>query len=1478
LTGVNFTTITWVQVPGAISYKIYRTLSGGTPATTGLIGTVTGGTTTSFNDTGIAGTTAVPAANTTGGGSFAGALQGTSATLSGTLAVTGTTSLNGAVTLGTASGTTGQLVFANSGNASLVSLQAGASSAAYALTLPTVAPTTGQCLQAGAVTAGLLVFSACSAGGVSLQGSTPGVAQTGHINITGTMIAGALQAASLDAAVSSTTLTIGGSNANAVSIGNGAAPTTVQGSLTGLTSLTLAANYSTASSTRLLVQGNMTSTITTQISGIQNQINIIPNGGSLSGNIYGLINVPSIGGSNYAIGTAAGAYSRIDTLVGYTGQLTNGIGIQSGPPSIAGTNKITNYMGIQVDANASNGGNTSGTINNYGLKVLGNTTAAGALGTLNNYSGYLQMSSAAGAGTTNNYGLYITGGAAGAGQFSIDNVSTAQSFFAGNILQQTTNNSSTAFQVQNAAGTPVLAIDTINQTLAVRAGSDTATLGGNLYTTNNFSADWSHSGWTVSPVTAATHTTTAAALLNTTVTPVAGNTYQVGFTISNTPTACGSAAQNIVVSMGGVSNIATLTGDNCSGTYSYTVTAVSGTRLAFTPTASWLGTISAVTIQQITGIVNSVLTVNNASGTASIEVRASSSQSNIFIGVGSGEFNSVGGGGVNNTALGTEALGSNTTGSTNTAIGTYSLMSNTTGYGNTGLGYATLQSNTTGTDNLAIGQQTLQGNTTGSYNTANGYAALYSNTTGSYNNANGFQALQFNTTGVNNTASGAWSLQSNTTGVQNNAVGVLSLGSNTTGNYNNAFGTDTLEYNTTGYSNSAFGDGTLQQNITGYSNSGFGNNALQGNTTGYRNNAVGDSALSVNTTGFWNEAIGSTALQHNTTGSANTAVGDGALQANTTGVSNTAVGNGALCLVTTGQYNEALGDGAGCNTSTGSWNVAIGDSSLMSNTTGSSNVALGSWAGYQDTNNVFATGSNLTYIAAIGADAQVQASNSIVLGSVDTPIKVGIGTTIPFNTFSVSPLDYSVGTAYQSTTTITGVGTTWTAAMVGDQFIFANGQTALITARASNTSLTASVSQTVSSTPGIAYRLHHIGLQVTSAGNVGIGTTAPGYALDVTAVAAVAANFNRSNDGVVMQFQSGGVTQGTISIAGATTSYNAFTGSHYAHITSGTLERGMLAALTGTSDYAPGAAEPIYGIVKSQTADQPNILGAYLAPLNPGSPYSTDNPELVMAAGNGDIWIADNGTGNVQIGDPLISSSLPGYAMRDPKTFAISHVFAKVAEPIDWSTVTTTVNGVKVAKVTGLFSFYDSDNTNGHLQGGSLDLAGSASISGNLNVSGATTLTSLEVTGSSLLDGGLVVKGSVNLEGSLTVMGITNVMDITVNGHIVTAGDTPIVTAMTAAGSNATVTIVGNDISGTITVVTGDPAKGNDPAPSIGQLAKIVFAKAYGKTPQVDLTPGDTGAADLRWWRAAATDSFSLNVNATPAANTSYSFDYFVRE
>jgi hypothetical protein len=75
-----------------------------------------------------------------------------------------------------------------------------------------------------------------------------------------------------------------------------------------------------------------------------------------------------------------------------------------------------------------------------------------------------------------------------------------------------------------------------------------------------------------------------------------------------------------------------------------------------------------------------------------------------------------------NTAEGTQALFSNTTGKANTAIGVGALYQNTTGVSNTATGMAALGSNTTGFSNTAIGAMALL-NATGNYNVALGNSA-----------------------------------------------------------------------------------------------------------------------------------------------------------------------------------------------------------------------------------------------------------------------------------------------------------------------------------------------------------------------------------------------------------------------------------------------------------------------------------------------------------------------------------------------------------------------------------------------------------------------------------------------------------------------------------------------------------------------------------------------------------------------------------
>src|ERR1039457_2722947 len=162
--------------------------------------------------------------------------------------------------------------------------------------------------------------------------------------------------------------------------------------------------------------------------------------------------------------------------------------------------------------------------------------------------------------------------------------------------------------------------------------------------------------------------------------------------------------------------------------------------------------------------------------------------------------------------------------------------------GNTAEGTNALFSLTSGTYNTAIGYEALYGNTTGKYNAANGAYALTANTTGTNNTANGVSALQDNTIGSDNTADGEGALGMNISGSNNTATGWDALASNTAGS-NTANGYQALFGNTSGGNNTANGAGALQNNSTGSNNIALGVNAGQNLTTGSNNVDVGNTGV-----------------------------------------------------------------------------------------------------------------------------------------------------------------------------------------------------------------------------------------------------------------------------------------------------------------------------------------------------------------------------------------------------------------------------------------------------------------------------------------------------------------------------------------------------------------------------------------------------------------------------------------------------------
>jgi Chaperone of endosialidase len=192
-----------------------------------------------------------------------------------------------------------------------------------------------------------------------------------------------------------------------------------------------------------------------------------------------------------------------------------------------------------------------------------------------------------------------------------------------------------------------------------------------------------------------------------------------------------------------------------------------------------------------------------------------------------------------NTVLGDDALINNSeVGSFQTALGFQALFSNTQGFSNTATGYQALFNNTLGWNNTAIGVRALYSNIGGFSNTAIGGDAMNSSTGGFFNTAVGVGALTENTAGNDNTAMGYYPLWQNTTGRLNVAIGTFALSGNTTGKNNTAIGVSAAR-SANGNNNIALGYQAGGNLTTGGNNIDIGNQGVAGEANTIRIGTVG---------------------------------------------------------------------------------------------------------------------------------------------------------------------------------------------------------------------------------------------------------------------------------------------------------------------------------------------------------------------------------------------------------------------------------------------------------------------------------------------------------------------------------------------------------------------------------------------------------------------------------------------------------------
>ncbi len=417
----------------------------------------------------------------------------------------------------------------------------------------------------------------------------------------------------------------------------------------------------------------------------------------------------------------------------------------------------------------------------------------------------------------------------------------------------------------------------------------------------------------------------------------------------------------------------------------------------------------------------------------------------VFIGSGAGSNDDY----VSNytTAVGEIALNSNVSGIHNTAIGRGSMFNQTGSY-NTAVGSAAGQADVGTSGNTYLGYFSGGGasSVSGDYNLAAGYRAGYNQTgdhnvllgrdvgysnSGNYNFFVGYRA-GYNNQGVYGIALGAYAGYKNTTGGYSVNLGYYAGYGNTAssdqiniGRYSGRYADGGLygihmgyyagRYDSSSY-NVMIGRNAGYNTRSGTSNVYVGNSTGQGNTTGSYNVGIGDNAGGSNSTGFTNVNIGrnsgaiASGGQHNIHmghysgyqdgANYNVMLGYFAGRNATSGNNNIAIGNGTGYEIGSGSENVFLGHSAG-GSSTVSQNTFVGSYSGQNTLTGGNNVALGYQAGDLNTtgsDNTFigsgadASLNNLSNATAIGANAVVSQSNTIVLGD---GANVGIGTSTP---------------------------------------------------------------------------------------------------------------------------------------------------------------------------------------------------------------------------------------------------------------------------------------------------------------------------------------------------------------------------------------------------------------------------------------------------------------------------------------------------
>jgi hypothetical protein len=839
----------------------------------------------------------------------------------------------------------------------------------------------------------------------------------------------------------------------------------------------------------------------------------------------------------------------------------------------------------------------------------------------------------------------------------------------------------------------------------------------------------------------------------------------------------------------------------------------------------------------------------------------------------------------------------------NTFVGIYSGISNTSGEQNTSTGFYALHDNTLGSNLTGIGTQALRSNTTGVSNTGVGMGSLLTNTAGSFNTASGTYALQLNAIGNNNTATGMNALYN-----LSSFAGDISATVNSAGN---------AQFTTSSTTGLAAGMSIV---ITG--NNYYGSKTVMSVDSG-TTFTIAAAYSSPDNVGSWatpasdnNTAVGSNSGNSATTYAA---AGNSLFGANT-----------GLLLQTGANNNSLIGVNAGSNLTTGSNNILIGQNVAAANAAGNNQLNIGNTIfGDTSTGSVYTRSSSATAF-------QVQNSSGVAVLNANTATAViTLGTAASLagkltfaNATNASGVTIAAGTttAGYSLTLPTAVGAS------GDCLKDSTGTGVLAFGSCTGSSTGVTLQATSPGSPQTG------NFNLTGTGIAGILQAPTVNTASLANVAATGSNTTGTN----LTVQSGNGTgsggsgdiifstappTGTAPGVGTTTSAsdpnaNILTFSHTVAAGSGRVLIIEMATSSAGSDVSSAtyAGQALTLLSRSPSGFNTNQVEMwYLL-----SPPTGSNTVVVNYASYRAVQATAINVTGADLGAPFGTPVATSGASTTESATVTSLATDTILDVVSTNNGAPIIDPAQTPLWSGLSGVYGAGSrrtgTNGSLTmswttgatnnyvmiavpihtlvvGATPDVITErirVMANGNVGIGTATPQATLDLYGKAIFkpvtDAADIVKiqnaaGTTNILSidstnlKVTVTNLTVTATLTVNGHIVTGGTAPTIAAGTAACTTPTISIVGTDTAGLITVTTGTGCTVG------GKLGTVSFATAFGAAPRVSLTSATANAPSLQAFidsGTISTSAFDLGtgqVSGTPVvavSSTTYKWYYSV--